>query len=59
MMSMSSGHSTNVGAQHGDAEKIHEKFRIVSTQSSAKPGAILELEAITEATQVGFLKNLY
>ena len=54
-MSVSSGHSTNdalLAAHAEDAAKLQNRFRIVSTQSSAKPGAIIELEPIKEATQV-------
>ena len=42
--------SSNVGFL-AHAAKLHEKFKIVSTQSSARPGAIIELEAIEDATQ--------
>lgn len=51
MSDMSSGHSTNVGGAE-DEIKLQDKFKIVSTQSSARPGAIIELEAIADATQV-------
>ena len=54
-MSASSGHSTNdalLAAHAEDAARLQNRFRIVSTQSTAKPGAIIELEPIKEATQV-------
>ena len=49
-MSLSSQGSTNVGNM-AHAAKLHEKFKIVSRQSSARPGAIIELEAIEDAIQ--------
>lgn len=54
-MSVSSGHSTNdalLAAHAESASRLQNRFRIVSTQSTAKPGAIIELEPIKEATQV-------
>ncbi len=54
-MSASSGHSTADGAaglrDHAAARGLRDKFNIVSTQSTARPGAVIELEAIAEATQ--------
>ena len=52
VMSMSSGHSTNPVANAEHLSKLKDKFKIVSTQSTARPGAIIELEAIADATQV-------
>ena len=50
MMSMSSEGSS--AALHiAQASKLQDQFRIVSTQSTARPGAIIELEAIEDATQ--------
>ena len=49
-MSVSSQGSTNVG-QLEHAAKLQEKFKIVSKQSSARPGAIIELEPIADAVQ--------
>ena len=50
MMSMSSeGSSAALHIAH--ATKLHDKFRIVSTQSTARPGAVIELEPIEDATQ--------
>ena len=51
LMSMSSQGSTNVG-NLAHAVRLQEKFKIVSQQSSARPGAIIELEAIEDAIQV-------
>lgn len=50
LMSLSSQGSTNVG-NLAHAAKLQEKFKIVSKQSSARPGAIIELEAIEDAIQ--------
>lgn len=50
LMSVSSEGSTNVG-NLAHAAKLHEKFKIVSSQSSARPGAIIELEPIADAIQ--------
>ena len=50
LMSVSSQGSTNVG-QLEHAAKLQEKFKIVSKQSSARPGAIIELEPIEDAVQ--------
>ena len=62
-MSMSSGHSSTAinGHAHGthgdvlaESAGLASKFKIVSTQSTAKPGAIIELEAIcSETSQTG------
>ena len=50
MMSMSSeGSSAALNLAH--ATKLQDKFKIVSTQSTARPGAVIELEAIEDATQ--------
>ena len=50
LMSMSSEGSSNIG-NLAQAAKLQEKFKIVSSQSSARPGAIIELEPIEEAIQ--------
>ena len=50
LMSMSSQGSSNIG-NLAHAAKLQEKFKIVSKQSSARPGAIIELEAIGDAIQ--------
>ncbi len=44
-MSGSSSHS------HHQGHELRDKFKIVSTQSTARPGAIIELEGIADATQ--------
>ena len=50
MMSLSNEGSS--AALHiAQASKLQDQFRIVSTQSTARPGAIIELEAIEDATQ--------
>ena len=51
MMSMSSEGSSAALHMLTHATKLQEKFRIVSTQSTARPGAVIELEAIEDATQ--------
>lgn len=45
---ISSNSSINLEA----AGKLNDKFKIVSSQSTAKPGAVIELEAIEHASQV-------
>lgn len=47
---MSSDNDSN--HHNGGNVELCEKFKIVSSQSSARPGAVIELEAITDATQV-------
>ena len=42
--------SSNIG-NLAHAAKLQERFKIVSKQSSARPGAIIELEAIGDAIQ--------
>ena len=53
LMSMSSeeGSSTGKLGNLAHAAKLQEKFKIVSSQSSARPGAIIELEPIEDAIQ--------
>ena len=42
-MSMSSEEGSSTGNNLAHAAKLQEKFKIVSSQSSARPGAIIEL----------------
>jgi hypothetical protein len=51
MMSMSSEDGSSHLAHLAHATKLHDKFRIVSTQSTARPGAVIELQPIEDATQ--------
>ncbi len=54
LLSLSSGHSSTVGDLRGaadHADNLRERFHIVSSQSTARPGAIIQLEAIADATQ--------
>jgi hypothetical protein len=50
-MSVSSDDS---GAGYRAASKINDKLKIVSTQSTARPGAVVELEPIEDAKQVSY-----
>ncbi len=55
--SLSSGHSSNAAeaaaaeAAEAAAGNLGDRFRVVSSQSTARPGAIIQLEAISDATQ--------
>jgi len=53
--SLSSGHSSTAEASAAAAAQsvsyLRERYRIVSTQSTARPGAIIELEAIADAVR--------
>ncbi len=54
LLSLSSGADSNVEDLRGGsvhADNLKERFHVVSTQSTAKPGAIIQLEAISDATQ--------
>lgn len=54
-MSVSSDDS---GAGYRAASKINDKLKIVSTQSTARPGAVVELEPIEDAKQVSYIHSL-
>ena len=52
MMSMSSEEGSSAAALRlAQGTNLGDKFKIVSTQSTARPGAVIELEAIEDATQ--------
>lgn len=52
LLSVSSNDSSNVQNAFMAASNLREKLTIVSSQSTARPGAIIELEPISDATQV-------
>ena len=55
VMSSSSNDSSTINAlaaAAANATKVGQKLSIVSSQSTARPGAIIELEPISDATQV-------
>ena len=55
MLSVSSNDSSTnnaLAAAAANATKVGQKLSIVSSQSTARPGAIIELEPISDATQV-------
>lgn len=47
MVSMSTDASSDDGLQHSS---LHDKIKIVSLQSTARPGCIIQLDAISDAT---------
>jgi hypothetical protein len=49
MVSLSTGASSDDGLQHSS---LHNKIKIVSLQSTARPGCIIQLDAISDATHV-------
>jgi len=49
MVSMSTDASSDDGLQHSS---LHDKIKIVSLQSTARPGCIIQLDAISDATHV-------
>jgi hypothetical protein len=53
-MSVSSDDS-GAGHYRRAASKLNDKLKIVSTQSTARPGAVVELEPIEDAKQVSVL----
>ena len=52
LLSVSSNDSSNPQNAFLAASNLREKLTIVSSQSTARPGAIIELEPISDATQV-------
>ena len=54
LLSVSSNDSSNAQNAFMTANSIREKLTIVSSQSTARPGAIIEMEPISDATQVLF-----
>jgi hypothetical protein len=49
MVSMSTDASSDDGLHHSS---LHDKIKIVSLQSTARPGCIIQLDAISDATHV-------
>lgn len=51
--------STDISSDDGIRHSIHDRIKIVSQQSTARPGCIIQLDAIDDATHVSFvhLKN--
>lgn len=56
--SMSFSSNTSSGYSVEVSHPPSEVFNIVSLQSSARPGCIIDLEAITDAKQVGFTMSV-
>lgn len=50
MMSLSDCSSINEGMLHHNQSPLHDKIKIVSQQSTARPGCIIQLDAIADAT---------
>lgn len=56
MANLSSDNSSDAGCvQHSS---LHDKIKIVSQQSTSRPGCIIQLDAIADATHVSFI-NLF
>lgn len=51
MISISTESSMDDGGKHGS---LHDKIKIVSQQSTARPGCVIQLDAIADATHVIF-----
>jgi DmX-like protein len=51
MISISTESSMEDGGKHGS---LHDKIKIVSQQSTARPGCVIQLDAIADATHVNF-----
>jgi hypothetical protein len=49
MVSLSTVASSDDGLQHSS---LHDMIKIVSLQSTARPGCIIQLDAISDATHV-------
>jgi len=52
MASLSSDNSSDAGAARHSS--LHDKIRIVSQQSTSRPGCIIQLDAIADATHVSY-----
>lgn len=50
--------STDMSSDDGMRHSIHDKIKIVSQQSTARPGCVIQLDAIADATHVSAVKNL-
>lgn len=51
MMSLSTDVSSENDLKHN---LLHDRIKIVSQQSTARPGCIIQLDAISDATHVNF-----
>lgn len=49
LMSLSTEMSSEDGGKHGS---LHDRIKIVSQQSTARPGCVIQLDAIADATHV-------
>lgn len=49
MISISTESSMDDGGKHAS---LHDKIKIVSQQSTARPGCVIQLDAIADATHV-------
>lgn len=49
MVSLSTDSSSDDGLKHSS---LHDKIKIVSQQSTARPGCVIQLDAISDATHV-------
>jgi hypothetical protein len=49
MVSLSTDTSSDDGLKH---PSLHDKIKIVSQQSTARPGCVIQLDAISDATHV-------
>lgn len=44
--------STDTSSDDGLRHSLHDKIKIVSQQSTSRPGCVIQLDAITDATHV-------
>lgn len=49
MVSLSTENSSDDGLKHSS---LHDKIKIVSQQSTSRPGCVIQLDAISDATHV-------
>lgn len=50
--------STDMSSDDGMRHSIHDKIKIVSQQSTARPGCVIQLDAIADATHVSAVESL-
>lgn len=49
--------STDMSSDDSMRHSIHDRIKIVSQQSTARPGCVIQLDAISDATHVSVLKK--
>lgn len=49
--------STDMSSDDSMRHSIHDRIKIVSQQSTARPGCVIQLDAISDATHVSWKKK--